>query len=54
MIVTAGAFSLDGTRFHRLPERFLQPLEEFVRFRVLERMRSRGILSEDRRRMLAG
>jgi len=54
VIVTAGAFSLDGTRFHRLPERFTEPLEELVRFRVLSRMRTRGVLGEERGRMLAG
>lgn len=54
LIVTAGAFSLDGARFYRLPGRFLEPLEKAVRFRVLERMRERGTVSEDRRRMLAG
>lgn len=53
-IVTAGAFSLDGARFHRLPERFLGPLEELVRMRVLERMRDRGTVSEERYRLLAG
>ena len=54
MIVTAGAFSLDGKRFYRLPRGFLRPLEALVRVRVLSGLRERGLLTRERYRMLLG
>jgi len=54
LIVTSGAFSLDGARFYLLPAGFLQPLEALVQVRVLRELRERELLSEERYRMILG
>jgi hypothetical protein len=54
LVVTSGAFSLDGARFYRLPDGFLQPLETLVQARVLRELRERDLLSEERYRMILG
>ena len=52
MIETSGAFSFDGARFYSLPRGFLEPLEALVRVRVLSKLKERGLLSEERHKML--
>jgi hypothetical protein len=51
-IVTSGAFDASGRRFHSLPDGFHRPLEELIRARVLRELHERGLLSEERLRLL--
>ncbi|MFC1705758.1 transposase [Planctomycetota bacterium] len=52
--MTSGAFSLDGSRFYRLPHGFLNPLEALVQTRVLRELHDRELLSEERYRLILG
>jgi hypothetical protein len=51
-IVTDGVFTREG-RFYLLPPGALRPLAELFRYRVLGELRARGLLSEERFRLLA-